>query len=165
MVEPEVTIGTERLFEAGRMSVRADRVRFADGSESTKYVIDLPEVAVIVAVDSDASLLLVRQYRTATGRDTLELPAGAMEPGERPGEAAQRELREETGHSASQLAEMGAFYSAPGTISELVHAILATGLAKDPLPDDDDERIVLELRDGKTLAALLLAERHLEAGT
>ena len=176
MAEPEVTISSELVFQQERVSVRVDRVRLADGAEGTRYVIDVPEVVVIVAVDADGDLLLVRQYRRQIERDLLELPAGVIEPGEAPVDAAQRELREETGYAAAQLTEIGGFYAAPGTMSEYLHAFLATGLTNDPLPADDDERIVLEriplaeamvrarageLHDGKTLATLLLAERHL----
>lgn len=67
------------------------------------YAIQSPDVAVIVAVNDRGELLLVRQFRPAVDMMTLELPAGHIEPGETPEEAARKELREETGHEAGTL--------------------------------------------------------------
>ena len=173
MAEQEVTIESERVFQGRRISVRVERVRLADGTETSRDIVDHPDAVVIVAVEPSGDVLFVRQYRKALGVELLELPAGVMDPGEEPLQAAQRELREETGYAASELTEMGSFYSAPGTMTELLHAYLATGLVEDPLPADVDERIELErmpfadalamaraggLHDAKSLAALLLAE-------
>ena len=176
MGEPEVTLSSERTFVGKRIFGRADRVRLTDGSEATRYFVEVPDAVVILPVDDSGNVLLVRQYRPAIGAELLELPAGQVEPGEQLLEAAQRELREETGFAASELVELGSFYPGPGTISECLFAFLATGLVEDSLPADDDELIEVErvaltellasarageVHDGKTLASLLLAERRL----
>lgn len=67
------------------------------------YVIDSPDFAVLVATDTEGRLLLVRQYRPAVERFTLELPAGHVEQGETPEETARKELLEETGYEAGKL--------------------------------------------------------------
>jgi len=98
---------------------------------------------------------------------------GSLDAGESPEQAAVRELREETGYSAERLEEIGSFYSAPGTMTEMLYAYLASGLNVDPLPADEYERIEVEriawpralemarsgeIIDAKSLATLLLAE-------
>ena len=173
MAEPEVTISSERKYEGKRISVRLEHVRLADGTESTRDIVDHPDAVVILAIDDDGNALFVRQYRKAPETELLELPAGVMDPDETPLESAQRELREETGYAAGKMVELGSFYSAPGTMTELLHSFLARDLKHDPLPADDDERIELErmsfdeavkaahegaFRDAKTLASLFLAQ-------
>ena len=174
MAEAEETLSSDRVFEGRRITVRVSRIRLPDGVEGIRESVLGPDAVVVVAVDADGQVLLVRQYRSAPGVELLELPAGGIEPDETPREAAQRELREETGQAAAELRELGSFYSAPGILSERMFAFLAMGLSDAPLPADEDERISLErlpfaealevaraggFQDGKTLASLLMAER------
>ena len=175
MAEPETTVSSERVFEGTSFVIRIDRMRLADGTEAVREVAESPNAVVIVAVDDDQNLLLVRQYRFAVGRELLELPAGMIEGGDSPMASAQRELREETGFAAAELTELGHFYAAPGGLTECVYAFLGTGLTHDPLAPDADERIELVrmgfreavemaraggFHDAKTIASLLLAERR-----
>ena len=177
MVDPEVTVSSEQMYVGKRISVRLEHVRLSDGTESLRDIVDHPDAVVILAVDGDGQVLFVRQYRKAPEVELLELPAGVMDPGETdPMGSAQRELREETGYAAGWLTQLGSFYSAPGTMTELLYCFLARDLTYDPLPADDDERIELErmsfddavsaarsgvFQDSKTLASLLLAAPHL----
>lgn len=177
MVEPEVTIAVEREHQGKRIKVRLERIRLADGTETLRDVVVHPDAVVIVAADADNNVLFVRQYRKAPGKVLLELPAGVLDhPGEVPREAALRELREETGHTAARLTPLGTFFSAPGTMTECLYAFLAQDISFDPLPADEDERIEVEripyeeavasaqtglFQDAKTLAALFLAGPHL----
>lgn len=73
------------------------------GSDQTYYAIQSCDFAVIVAQDQQGRLLLVRQFRPVVGIFTLELPAGHIEPGETPEQAARKELCEETGYEAGTL--------------------------------------------------------------
>ena len=175
MAEPEQTVSSERVFAGTSFVIRLDRMRLADGTEAVREVAESADSVVIVAVDEDQNLLLVRQYRFSIGHELLELPAGSIEGDEPPIESAQRELREETGFAAGELTELGHFYVGPGGMTECLYAFLGTGLMLDPLAPDADERIELvrmgfgeavELaraggfHDLKTIAALLLAERR-----
>ena len=74
----------------------------------------------------------------------LELPAGTLEPGEKPEDCAAREIREETGMAARDLKELGGFYLAPGYSTEYMHVFLATGLSHNPLKADADEFLSVE---------------------
>jgi ADP-ribose pyrophosphatase len=176
MPETEETIASEVVYQGPRITVRHERVRLADGTEIARDIVDQGNAVVILAIDDDEQVLFVRQYRTATNSELLELPAGGIEEGEEPQEAALRELREETGYAAGRLVKLGMFYAAPGTYTELLHSFLALDLREDPLPADDDERIEVErmtfdeamaaaregkLHDSKTLATMLLAVTQL----
>ena len=175
MAEPEETVSSERVFAGKRFGVRVDRVRLADGTETVREVAESADAVVIVAVDDDQNLLLVRQYRYPVGRELLELPAGVIEGDDAPVASAQRELREETGFAAGELTELGHYYAAPGGVTECMYAFLATGLTHAPLAPDANERIELVrmgfrdavemartggFHDAKTIASLLLAERR-----
>ena len=80
------------------------------GNEHPHYYIDTSDFVVIVALNEQGQLLVVRQFRAAVNQFTLELPAGHVEPGETPEEAARKELCEETGCEAGSL-ELLAKYS------------------------------------------------------
>ena len=154
------------------MTVRVDRVRLPNGSETTREVVEHADAVTIVPVDEDGNVVLVRQYRHALGVSLLELPAGAIDEGEEPAVAAQCELREETGLAAGRLVLLGGFYSAPGFLTEYLHLFLGTELTPSPLEPDSDEFVevvripVAELQamiargdvlDSKTMAGVAMA--------
>lgn len=109
-------------------------------------LIHYPDSVTIVALDGN-EIVLVRQTRRGAGGQTLELPAGCLEEGETPEEAAVRELREECGLSATAWRELGAFWAAPDYSTEHVHVFEATGLESVGAPElEDDEDVVVERR-------------------
>jgi ADP-ribose pyrophosphatase len=126
-------VGTEDLYRgAAPFAVRSDRLHHPhDGSEDafSRIVVEHPGAAVILAVDEDARVLVVVQYRHPAGRRFVELPAGLLDrPGEDPVEAARRELLEETGFEAESWTHLGSTWSSPGITGELIHLYLARGL-------------------------------------
>ena len=127
MPDPEITISSEHKYKGKRISVRLEHVRLSDGTESTRDIVDHPNAVVILAIDDNHNVLFVRQYRKAPEIELLELPAGVMDPEETdPLKSAQRELREETGYAAGELIPLGSFYSAPGTMTELLYCFLTS---------------------------------------
>jgi len=131
-------------------------------------------VAALPVFD-DGRLLLVRQYRYAVDAFVWELPAGRRDPGETPEEGAGRELEEEVGLRAESLEPLLVFWTTPGFCDEVMHLFRATGLEPVPARPEADERIesaILsldeamgmvkrgEIREGKTLVALLLEARR-----
>ena len=167
-----------KVYFTGRVFTVAGReYRLPDGRGYTYDVVEHHGAITVVPVDKDGCLLFVRQYRVGSQSELLELPAGMLEDDEDPLSGAAREVREEIGMAAGKMERLGDFYMAPGYSTEHMHVFLATNLYPAPLPQDQDEflsvsripaRKALEMarngqiHDGKTLAALLLAEPHLK---
>jgi ADP-ribose pyrophosphatase len=166
-----------KVHFTGRVFTVAGReYRLPDGRSFTYDVVEHHGAITVVPVDKDGCLLFVRQYRVGSQSELLELPAGMLEDDEDPLSGAAREVREEIGMGAGKMERLGDFYMAPGYSTEHMHVFLATNLYPAPLPQDQDEflsvsripaRKALEMarggqiHDGKTLAALLMAEPHL----
>ncbi len=171
------TLSQETVYSGRAFSVRRDEVQLPNQRTMHVDVIEHPGAVTILPVDSKEHILFVRQYRHATGRELLELPAGTLDADEPPETCASREVREETGFAARNLVKLGEFFLAPGYSTEYMVVYLATELSPAPLPQDQDEFIHLkaipvaqayqmalsgELMDGKSLAALLLARPYLQ---
>jgi ADP-ribose pyrophosphatase len=95
----------------------------------------------MMAVDTKKRVLLVRQYRLPAGGNMWELPAGRLDPGESPLQAAKRELIEETGYRARNWKKLATFYASPGFVAEKMTIFLATDLTEGEAQPMDDERI------------------------
>ncbi|KUO58885.1 MAG: ADP-ribose pyrophosphatase [Gracilibacter sp. BRH_c7a] len=169
----EVCLTQEVVFEGKVIRVQKDTVLLPNGQESTREVVHHPG-AVAVAALKDDELIMVRQYRYALGKETLEIPAGKIDPGEEPQACAIRELREETGYQG-ELKFLGRFNTSPGFADEVIHIYLATNLVWAPLKPDEDEFIGIkaipldkavemvykgEFQDAKTALGILLADRN-----
>ena len=96
--------------------------------EAPYYSLRLPDYAAVVAFTPDQRVLLVRQYRPAVERNTLELPSGMVDAGETPAEAAGRELLEETGHTAGEIEVLGPLFSDTGRLTNRIWCCCATGV-------------------------------------
>lgn len=178
---------SSEVIKRGRiLDFRIDTVEAADGHVATREIAGHPGGVCMVAIDDQDRVLLVRQWRHATGGPLLEIPAGTLDRGpggsvEDHATAAARELEEETGSRARTWRYVGRFYTAPGFTSELMHLYLATDLSSahgDALHPDDDERLELyptpfadavamaergELPDAKTIVGLLWIARLRES--
>ncbi len=170
-------IQSETTYQGRAFSVRRDLVRTPGGSTVKLDIIEHTGSVILIPVDASGMMHFVRQYRHAAKIEMLELPAGTLEPGEPPSEAAGREIREEIGMAAGSLREIGSFYLAPGYSTELMHVFLATDLKEDPLDPDEDEYLSVEkipahealrmaenaeMQDAKSIAALLLARPYIK---
>jgi len=170
-------IRSEPLLQGRAFKIRRDTMKTPDGRETIFDIVEHGGSVVLVPLDGDGNLLLVRQYRHAAGMDMLELPAGTRDGEEPFEECAAREIREETGMQAGKLTHIGSFYLAPGYSTEYMGVFLATDLINNPLEADDDEFLSVEkipvrkafqsaergeIPDAKSLAALLLAKAYLE---
>jgi ADP-ribose pyrophosphatase len=138
-----------------------------------REIVEHPGAVAIVAVDAERMVTLVRQPREAARKQLLELPAGTLEEGEQPLEAAKRELQEETGLSGGTWRELAAFYTTPGFCRERMHLFVAEGVEAGPASPEADENLEVvrwtveeigarleEIEDAKTLAGLLLYLRE-----
>jgi ADP-ribose pyrophosphatase len=141
--------------------------------------IDHPEAAAILAFADRDHLLMVRQWRYAIGGETLEIPAGKMDPGESAEVCAGRELTEETGQRASRLIEIFSYYPAIGYANEMIRIFMASGLERTSDRQDQDEISGVEfvkldqvhdmimsgrIRDGKTVIGVSIFRAKMERG-
>ena len=171
-VESEQLLETERVFDGRIVGIRVDTVALPDGSRASREVVEHGASAVIVPVDREDNVILVRQYRHPAGQALLEAPAGVVHGSETPDECAQRELQEEVGYASRDLRALGGFWSSPGFCTEFMYAYLAKDLVPRRLEADDDENIEVvrvplarvpklirlgEIQRAKTIAALLMA--------
>src|SRR5579871_4031527 len=108
--------------------VTMDRALDPDGFEIKRAIVQHGGSAVVMPVDDRKRILLVRQYRLPARRYLWELPAGRIDEGETPLQAARRELREETGYKARNWSKLAVFYPSPGFLAEKMTIYLATEL-------------------------------------
>ncbi len=171
-------VSSRPVYKGKVISMRVDEIALPKGGTATREVVEHAGAVVVVAVDQQEEVYLVRQYRHAIRRHLLELPAGCLEAGEEPLEGAKRELREEVGLEAGQWKALGSFYSSPGFANEVLHAFLARELVKTVRDPDYDEDLTVvqwgvqdllehldEIADAKSLATLLLLQRDPDHGT
>jgi ADP-ribose pyrophosphatase len=125
--------GSKPRFAGAVVAVRSDQVRLSDGETVTRDVIEHPGAVGVIALDAEARVLLVRQYRHCVGRMLWEPPAGLLDvAGEPPLVAAQRELFEEAGYRAQSWAVLVDAFTSPGCSDEAMRIYLARELAAVP---------------------------------
>ena len=172
--QPEL-LSSEEVFGGRLISVARDTVR--EGEKTyLREVVGHPGGAAVVPIYDDGTTALVSQYRHPTRKYVLELPAGKLDPGERPEETAARELEEELGVVPGRLELLSEFYTTPGFCAERLWVFMATGLRETERRHEDDEIIEVvrlpfagalervasgEVEDAKTIIGLLLAARRL----
>lgn len=134
-----------RVWDGKIFSVDRLKVTLADGREALRDVVRHSGAVAIVALTDDGRICLVRQYRAALDRVTVEIPAGKLEPGEDPLDCARRELLEETGMVPASIAYLTTIASSAGFSDELIHIYMATGLTFAASNPDIDEFINVDL--------------------
>lgn len=173
----EKRLSGETVFDGKIMHVRRDIVELSDGSETFREVVDHSGGVCVLALDDEGKALMVSQFRYPFERVLREIPAGKLERGEDPDEAAKRELREETGAVAGRMERLGEIYPTPAYCGEIIRMYLARELTfgendldegefldVDRVPFDTLVEQVLsgEIRDAKTVAAVLKAKLILD---
>lgn len=154
------------------VNIEVDRVKLVNGRETFREVVEHPGGACILPVDQEGNAYCVRQYRYPIGEQLLEAPAGKLEKGEDPLDAAVRELSEETGFSARRIVPLGGYYTSPGFSTEKLYLYLALDLTSGKAHPDEGEFLDVvkipfrelyekvkngEITDGKTAIAVLQA--------
>ena len=163
----EEMVSQETVYEGVIVNVRRDKARLMDGRITNREVVEHPGGVAVFAMDDQGRVALVRQYRYPMGEETLELPAGKLEPGE------------ETGLVPGTFEDMGCLYSSPGILAERIYLYFAKDLTQGPTHPDDGEFVETvwlpyqdlvdkarrgEIKDGKTLVGILKASFLLDAG-
>lgn len=162
------------IYRGRVVHLTAEEVALPNGYRMELEIVRHPGAAAVAAVDATGAVTLLRQYRHAVGGYLWEVPAGKLDPGEEPRDCAARELREEAGLDAGDLAPVGSIVTCPGFCDEVIHLFVATDLRPVPQALGADEVIDIirsvplgeamamiargEIRDGKTIAALVHAD-------
>ena len=136
------------VFKGKVLRLNLERVTLPNGQTTELEIAHHPGGAVIVALDADNRVCLLRQYRHATGGWITELPAGKLDNNEDPLLCAQRELAEEAGVTARRWDKLGDFYSSPGVLTEVIHVYLARDLAAGDLSPEAHEVLRRQLGAG-----------------
>jgi ADP-ribose pyrophosphatase len=160
------------LFSGLVVDIEQFDVRIGEKGWHTYQIIRHPGGVGVLPLHDDGTVTLIRQLRPAVGGTLLEIPAGRLQSGEDPAACGGREMAEETGLSARELVPLGYFYPSPGVLDEVIHLFLGTGLSQGNAEPEHYEEIATErmpigealrlaasgeIRDGKTIAALLRA--------
>ncbi len=124
----EKTLSSTSLFQGVIVNVKHDDVELCDGQKRSREVVEHPGGVVIVAFTENDEILIVRQWRYPVDQELIELPAGKLERGEDPFEAAKRELEEETGYTAKKWQPMGYIVTTPGFCDEKLYLYKASDL-------------------------------------
>ncbi len=111
------------------------------GKSHRFFVAELPDCVQVIALTNDGRIVLVRQFRAGSGKDSLEIPGGLLEPGEEPAKAGVRELLEETGYAGAPPKLLGSSYCNPSLLNSRVTTILVENAARiaEPKPDASEE--------------------------
>ncbi|WP_069997444.1 NUDIX hydrolase [Cellulosilyticum sp. I15G10I2] len=165
-------IQREIVYKGKIFDVAEDTIEI-DKDKVTKWDLVLHNGATaIVPITEEGEVILVKQYRNASNREVLEIPAGKLEKGEDPLTCALRELEEETGYRATHIHKLCAMFSAIGFSDEKLHLFIATQLKKGQQHLDEDEYITIEkyplheardmifsgeIEDSKTIVGILSA--------
>ena len=156
-----------------------DEVRLPNGKVAQLALLQHPGAAAIVPFLDEQTILLLHQFRYATGQSIWEVPAGKLDgPSEDPAACARRELEEETGYRANRIEASGRIWTTPGFTDEIIWLFEAHELSAGPLRHEDHEVIDVhevaleralemidrgEIQDAKTIAALYHAARRSRA--
>lgn len=172
----EKIISSDTKYKGHVLTLRVDQVELSGGVQSVREVVEHNGAVGIVPITQEGEVILVRQFRSASRKVMLELPAGKLEKGEDPFSCGERELEEETGYVAGRMEKLTSYYSSPAILEEILHLYIAFDLKPGKVQLDEDEflecvkmplaeikqKIISgEIQDAKTIIGILLAEQYL----
>ncbi len=158
-------ITSKTLLKTPIFTVTQDVALDPDGFEIKRAIVKHGGSAVMMPMDKKGRILLVRQYRLPAKDYLWELPAGRLDPGETPLQAARRELVEETGYRAKKWQKIAVFYASPGFLAEKMTIYLATKLTAGEKKPMEDERIETRWFTAKELDKAIESSAILDAKT
>ncbi|MCT2537456.1 NUDIX hydrolase [Aquibacillus koreensis] len=132
----EKTTKTTEIFDGKIIKLQVDDVTLPDGKTSKREIVKHPGAVAVIALTSENKVVMVEQYRKPLEKSLVEIPAGKLEPGEKPEITAIRELEEETGYTTNNLAFVTSFYTSPGFADEILYLYFTDNLI--PLVEEKD---------------------------
>ena len=178
MIFKEDTLESEYVFKGKLINVRRDKVRSVNGT-AMRELVEHPGGVVMVALKPNGMVTMEKQFRKPIEGVMFELPAGKLDPGEKPEAAAARELKEETGYTAKNIRYLTKSYTSCGYSDELLYAYLCTGLTAGETHFDENEALDVEehhidelanmvmsgeINDAKSQIAILMVKRMIDNG-
>ena len=173
----ETKLSSQEIFNGVAIHLFKDEILLPNGNKGVREVVRHPGAVCVLPLTDDGEVIFVNQFRYALNKVTLEVPAGKLEKGEDPFEAAKRELSEETGFTAKNYFNLGEMWPTVGYCGEKIYIYLATGLTKGDTHPDEDEFLRIrkipigdavamvargEIPDGKTQLGILRAKLWME---
>lgn len=143
-------INSKIEYSGDTLSLRSDLIELNSGIQIKRNIVEHPGSVVIIPQTKEGNILMVSQWRHAIQDHLIELPAGHIDDGETPEDAAYRELQEEIGFKPGKLISLSKIWVAPGWCNEKIHSYMALDLIVSKLKPDNDENItVLEFETSK----------------
>jgi ADP-ribose pyrophosphatase len=161
----EQQLSREVIHKGRIIDLYRDQVKLENGKETIREVVHHPGGVTVLALTDDHQVYVVRQFRYPFQKVLAELPAGKLEVGEDPLEAAKRELEEEAGIRASQWEDLGKLYPTVAYVDEVIHMYFAAGLTPAKQHLDEDEFLEAELVPLDELAEQVLNNEIPDAKT
>lgn len=173
----EHCISTQTIASGGMLTVKCDQVLLPNGNKSQREYVMHPGAVVVVPILPNGHVVLEKQFRYPLHQVFIELPAGKIDKNEDVLVTGQRELFEETGYTATVWIKLGHQHPCIGYSNEVIHMFLALGLSAGEHQRDEDESMEVfdasfedclimiqnsQITDGKTIIALLMAEKYLQ---
>ena len=135
----EKPVKQDYIYKGKIVNLRVDDALLPNGTTAKREIVEHPGGVCVAALTDNNELMFVEQFRYPYFEVVLELPAGKLEYGEDPFEAGKRELKEETGATASEYEDLGKLYPTPGYCCEIIHMYLAKNLSFGEQHLDSDE--------------------------
>lgn len=172
----EKSIKSDTIYDGKILKLRVDTVELENKKYSKREIVDHQKGIGIIAFDDEGKLWMVKQYRKAIDKVTLEIPAGLVESNELPIETAKRELQEEIGYFPENISYLFDMHASPGFTNDKLSFFIASDLVKSELEQDEDENVMAlsysiddlynmiengELTDAKSIIAVLYAKKIL----
>lgn len=137
----EKCLSSKTVFSGKFLTLNVDTVELPDGRITTRDCIKHPGAVAVLPVFKNGQVVMVEQFRYATGRAFLEIPAGKIEPNQDIRETALRELQEETGLIAGSLHYVGRYYPCIGYSDETIDFFVALDCEEGERDLDEDENL------------------------
>jgi ADP-ribose pyrophosphatase len=176
MTYEEKTVSRKSVYKGSIIDVYQLEVILPNGKKAKRDVVNHSGASVIIPLNKDNEIYVVRQYRKPVDRMLIEIPAGKLDSGEDPLVCAKRELKEETGLDAKSIKYILSIHSTPGFSNEILHIFAATNLSIGKACTDEDEFLTTEkihinkliemifcgeITDAKTIIGIFTAQKIL----